>query len=86
MTECPCKQCITYAICKRPHKVTDLIHECYIISNYLNSMERAYAIIKTLVPSYYLETEPDMSCHEGSARAILEAAAQERDWLFKEGL
>lgn len=86
MTECPCKQCISYAICKRPHKVTDLIRECYILTNYANSMERAYIAIKTLVPSYYLETEADMSSHEGSARAILEAAERQREWLFTKGL
>jgi len=49
-------------------------------------MERAYTAIKILIPSYYVETDTDMSFHEPSARAILEAAALERDVLFKEGV
>jgi len=84
MTDCPCKQCISYAICKRPHKVTDLIYKCCILANYINNIERAYATIKTLVPSYYVEVETDMPFHKPSAEAILQAAELEREALFKE--
>lgn len=86
MTECPCKQCISYAICKRPHKIVALIYRCCILANYINTMERAYATIKTLVPSYYVEAEANMPFYEASAKAVLQAAGIERDTLFKEGV
>ena len=86
MTECPCKQCISYAICKRPHKIVALIYRCCILANYINTMERAYATMKTLLPSYYTETDADTLFHEPSAKAILQAAGIERDKLFKEGV
>jgi len=87
ITECPCKKCISYAICIRPYKIIDLIYNCSILTNYINNMERVYTTIKTLIPSYYVEADTDnMFSYEPSARAILEAAALERDVLFKEGI
>jgi hypothetical protein len=50
-------------------------------------MERAYNTIKVLAPFYYDKRKGyDMAFHEPSAKAILKAAALERDELFKKGV
>jgi len=51
MDKCPCKNCITYAICKGS-KICRLFEKCEMILAYVQDMDSVTAAIKTIQPPY----------------------------------
>ena len=64
MSNCPCRKCITYAICHKSPSIKTLIDKCTIINDYITSRYRAAKVVRIIEPQWYTkprEGEPLMS-------------------------
>ena len=55
--KCPCKECICFAICHNSKRIDKLIDKCYIINDYISSVDKALITIKTIEPLWYVKDE-----------------------------
>lgn len=53
--KCPCKGCITFAICVNSSTVGDALKKCQLVSNYIKGTKTAREVIKILKPRWYIE-------------------------------
>jgi len=55
MNKCPCKECISFAICHNFKRVDLLIDKCYIIRDYISNANTAMTAIKIIEPIWYIK-------------------------------
>lgn len=55
VNKCPCKECISFAICYHFKRVDLLIDECCIIRGYISDVNTALTAIRTIKPIWYIK-------------------------------
>ena len=56
--KCPCKECISYAMCKNGNSVIEAMDKCESLMDYIRSESTAKTAIETLTPPYYNPDNP----------------------------
>ena len=55
MCKCPCKQCITYAICHKHPSVKELIDKCSILNDYIIDRKTSLKAIEIISPDWHVK-------------------------------
>jgi hypothetical protein len=58
--KCPCKECISYAICVNSKSVTLILDKCELILNYMEDWNTVVETIKILKPCWYRKSPKDL--------------------------
>ena len=75
----PCKNCLTYAICRGDKSIKKLIDKCHILNSYLTSRDRCLVAIKILEPQWYLDGENSDTFVQQAVSNILSHSNMMRD-------